>query len=269
MSLPEQIPLVDRSDILDQKRRKLDLIASIVRSDMPHRRTQRNYDFLSAELQRQFKIVATDGVSAHDYDPFALRLIEAASEGWVLDCGAGKRGRYYDHVVNFEIVDYDTTDVLGVGEVLPFKDGVFDGVLSLNVLEHVKDPFKCASEIARVLKPGGKLYCVVPFLQPLHAFPHHYYNMTAQGLRNLFEPGLHIERQEMLASGLPIWALCSLVSGWASGLSGVEKEEFLQMKLARFLENPIDLLKEPFVKQLSREKNFELACTTALFARKP
>jgi hypothetical protein len=26
----------------------------------------------------------------------------------------------------------------------------------------------------------------VPFLQPLHGYPHHYYNMTGEGLRNLF-----------------------------------------------------------------------------------
>ncbi|WP_428309821.1 methyltransferase domain-containing protein [Hydrocarboniphaga sp.] len=258
-----------RPDIAAAKAIKLARIEPILNFDMPHRRTDRNFDFLSQTLRDEFNIVETDAVSEHDYDPFALRLIEGAKDGLVLDCGAGRRGRYFDNVVNFEIVAYETTDVLGVGERLPFKDNSFDGALSLNVLEHVRDPFTCASEIARVMKPGAKLYCVVPFLQHLHAYPHHYYNMTALGLRNLFEKTLKIEKQEMIASGLPIWGLSTMLSSWAEGLSGETKEKFLKMKVSDFLINPVSSLDKPFVKELSREKNFELACTTALFARKP
>jgi ubiquinone/menaquinone biosynthesis C-methylase UbiE len=116
---------------------------------------------------------------------------------------------YYTNVVNNEIVAYDTTDVLGVSEELPFTDNSFDAVLvlSLAVLEHVKDPFKCAAEISRIIKPGVSIYCVVPFLQPLHGYPHHYYNMSIQGLKNLFNDTLEIERQGIIASGLTIWIL--------------------------------------------------------------
>ena len=89
-----------------------------------------------------------------------------------------------DNVVNYEIVDYDTTDVIGLGDTLPFNDCVFDAVISIAVLEHVRYPFACAAEIVRVLKRGGELECSVPFLQPLHGYPHHYYNMTSQGLRH-------------------------------------------------------------------------------------
>jgi len=87
----------------------------------------------------------------------------------VLDCGAGFRDMYYPNVVNYEIVAYPTTDVLGVGEELPFKDNSFDVVISVAVLEHVRYPWRCADEIARVLKSGGTLVAMVPFLQPLHA----------------------------------------------------------------------------------------------------
>jgi len=98
-----------------------------------------------------------------------------------------------DNVVNFEICSYPSTDVRGVGEKLPFKDNSFDGVLSLSVLEHVRDPFACAREIARVLKPGGKLYSSIPFLQPLHGYPSHYFNMTHQGHKRLYEDMLEID----------------------------------------------------------------------------
>jgi SAM-dependent methyltransferase len=159
--------------------------------------------------------------------------------------------------------------VLGVGEELPFKDNSFDAVFSLAVLEHVKNPFECAAEIARVMKPGAKPYCVVPFLQPQHGYPHHYYNMSSQGLKNLFDDYLEIEKQEILLSGVPIWALNWILASWTNGLTGEAREEFLNMKVADLLDDPISYLDKEFVKQLSREKNFELACTTALFAKKP
>lgn len=176
---------------------------------------------------------------------------------------------YYDNVVNYEIVDYDTTDVIGVGEQLPFKDNSFDAVISIAVLEHVKDPFVCVREIARVLKPGGKLICCVPFLQPLHGYPHHYYNMSHQGLRSLFSSYLHIDRQEVLASTLPIWSLSWMIQSWADGLTGDTCKAFLNMRLGDLLHDTVAMLEQPFVSELSLDKNFELASATSIFAHKP
>jgi SAM-dependent methyltransferase len=197
-----------------------------------------------------------------------LDLIDRHRDGLVLDCGAGKRSVYYPNVVNFEIVAYDTTDVRGVGEVLPFVDASFDAVISIAVLEHVKDPFACAAEIARVLKPGGELICCVPFLQPYHGYPHHYYNMTHQGLRNLFERSVDVERVEVYDSVLPIWSLHWMVRSWAAGLRGTTREAFLDMPLRDLLAQPEQLIHAPFVRELSAEKNFELASATILFGRK-
>lgn len=253
-----------------RKRRKLKRLSEILRKDLQHVRTARHYDFLTPELRSRFSIVATDNVSAHAYDGYAQDIISTFSSGLVLDCGAGRRAKYHENVVNFEIVDYDSTDVLGVGEVLPFRDDVFDAVLSLNVLEHVKNPFQCAAEIVRVLKPGGKLYCVVPLLQPVHGYPHHYYNMTAAGVGNLFDGRLVPDRQEVLASGHPVWALCSIISSWAGALQEEDvRQQFLDMKVADLVRDPLELLSHDFVRRLPVEKQFELACTTAYFGRKP
>lgn len=250
------------------KKEKLNRIRSIIRDDLPFTESRENFNFLSEELKQKYNIIDTALVSSHDYDPIALSIIEEHSDGLVLDCGSGKRSKYYADVVNFEIVPYDTTDVLGVGEELPFKDNEFNAVFSLNVLEHVKDPFKCASEISRVMKPGATLYCVVPFLQPMHGYPHHYYNMSMEGLKNLFDDFLSIEKQEVIASGLPIWTLTWFLNSWLNGLGDDAKNEFLNMKIADLIGNPIDYFEQNFVKELPMENNIELACTTALIAKK-
>ena len=48
------------------------------------------------------------------------------------------------------------------GEVLPFKDNMFDVVISNQVLEHVGDKKKHVDEIRRVLKKGGICYLATP-----------------------------------------------------------------------------------------------------------
>lgn len=42
------------------------------------------------------------------------------------------------------------------------KDSSFDGVLFLEVIEHVPEPYRFLREIRRVLKPGGKLILSTP-----------------------------------------------------------------------------------------------------------
>lgn len=224
-------------------------------------------DCLSDELRAAFDIVPTHNISSNAYDERVLDVIRRHADGLVLDCGAGRRDTYYRHVVNYEIVAYDSTDVLGVAEVLPFKDNSFDAVLSLAVLEHVKDPFQAARELVRVLKPGGELVCCVPFLQPLHGYPHHYYNMTYQGLQNLF-PSLAEKRIEVYGATQPIWALTWMLSSYANGLPEDVRRLFLDLKVSDLAGSPTALSMTPIVTALSAEANYELAAANVLFGRK-
>lgn len=251
----------------DQKRAKLERIRPLL-DRPPPAESATCFDFLTPDLREKFHIIDTANVSAHGYDPYALAIINENPHGLVLDCGAGSRSDYLPNVINYEIVDYPSTDIRGVAEELPFRDGSIDGVLCLNVLEHVKDPFRAACEIARVMKPGAHLYCVVPFLQPLHAYPHHYYNMSAEGLRNLFDSALVVDRQEVIGSGLPVWTLSWFLGSWANGLPVEVRERFLQMRVSDLIADPLLQLETDYVKALPTEKNYELASTTAIFAHK-
>ncbi len=89
--------------------------------------------------------------------------------------------------------------VRGDGVSLPFADGAFDLVTSLDVIEHIADDHAAATEIARVLRPGGHFFCAVPayqFLWSQHdeALSHHR-RYTARGLRGVLEvAGLEVFR---------------------------------------------------------------------------
>ena len=73
---------------------------------------------------------------------------------------------------------------------LPFRTGAADAVICKDVLEHVADPVRAIREMHRVLKPGGLLYCSVPFLHPYHGnreLPD-FWRFTHEGLEVLFSP---------------------------------------------------------------------------------
>jgi arsenite methyltransferase len=49
---------------------------------------------------------------------------------------------------------------------LPFRDETFDAAISVAVLQLVPDPAAALAEIARVLKPGGRVAVMIPTLRP-------------------------------------------------------------------------------------------------------
>jgi SAM-dependent methyltransferase len=253
------------SDMLQTQREYL--ACPRCQSKFPH--DAGKYDFLTPDLRKYARVQETDNISSNNYDQFALEIINEFKDGIILDNGCGLRSVYYDNVVNFEIADYPTTDVLGIGEKLPFKSNSFDAVFSLAVLEHVKNPFECAREIVRVLKPSGKLYCVVPFLQPFHGYPNHYYNMTSSGLLNLFESSLQVLECGVPQSGLPIWSLSWFLHSYLQGLPQTIRHRFESMTVGELANFSIEVLQQEFVQALSAETNRELASTNYIFAIKP
>ncbi|MBK8095937.1 MAG: methyltransferase domain-containing protein [Planctomycetes bacterium] len=120
--------------------------------------------------------------SQNTYGQQVLELIESHRDGLVLDLGSGSPSLGFYNVVHLDLSAYDQVDVVTDGRGLPFADATFDAILSEAVLEHVRDPDEYMTELVRVLKPGGRVRLDVAFLQPYHAYPDHFFNMTKSGL---------------------------------------------------------------------------------------
>jgi ubiquinone/menaquinone biosynthesis C-methylase UbiE len=72
-----------------------------------------------------------------------------------------------EHLVTFHralagLDDIHCSTVLYDGTRMPFRDGEFDAVLSIETLEHVRSEQQLLSEIHRVLRPDGMLVLSVP-----------------------------------------------------------------------------------------------------------
>jgi len=121
-----------------------------------------------------------------------LRSLPAG--GRILDAGAGMQP-YRSDCTHLEYVAHDFAMYDGKGDgrggqikhwhnngldmvsditAIPAPDASFDAILCTEVLEHVPHPIDALRELARLLKPGGKLIVTAPFVSNTHFSPYHF-----------------------------------------------------------------------------------------------
>jgi len=189
---------------------------------------------------------------------------ETQSGSFVLDAGAGesRHARHFAHAryigIDLGIGDaawnYRDLDAIGDLGALPLRDGSMDACLNIVTLEHVREPARVAAELARVLRPGGRMLFVVPHEWEVHQSPHDYYRYTRHGMRFLMESA-GFEAIEIEAAGGYFRLLARrLLNGLQFFSGGVRWLGFLPA--AMFLVPPAIIL--PWLDFLDRERNFTL-----------
>jgi len=135
----------------------------------------------------------------------AARWIAGHATGRVLDIGCADRwvekclpadGDYVglDYPPTGQVMYGASPHIFADASRLPLVDESFDTVVILEVLEHLRAPQAALGEIARILRPQGRLLLSMPFLYPIHDSPHDYQRLTVHGLaRDVEEAGLKVD----------------------------------------------------------------------------
>jgi len=117
------------------------------------------------------------------------------TSGRVLEIGGRRHPR---HGV-FDGFQYDNMDLVPeiasvVGDITrcpEIPDASYDVVLSVDVFEHVKEPWLASKEIQRILTPGGLAYTSTLFSWRYHPCPVDFWRYTPDALAFLFDE-LHL-----------------------------------------------------------------------------
>ena len=176
-------------------------------------------------------------------------VLNVGSAGW--DLGPG--------VLNLDLLPYPGVDVCGNIHCLPFADGEVDAIVCTGVLEHIADPVRAVAEFRRVLRPGGEVFCTVPFMQGYHEDPADYRRYTPTGLRQLFQgfSATHIRPSHGVGSALAWVAADALAAVLAFNVSRLHT---FWLMLLRYLFAPLRVLD-----RLTERSRFEhLACSALL-----
>lgn len=110
----------------------------------------------------------------------------------ILDIGGGFKDRKtmlheLGKITTLDVQSGRGVDIVGNAHKLPFPDKSFDLVVLFMVLEHLENPEKAISEIARVLSSKGILLLTTVQYWHSHPCPKDYYRFTEQGLCYLCE----------------------------------------------------------------------------------
>lgn len=181
-------------------------------------------------------IARGEPVSRHTaLEHVAKTYLDLEGGGIFLDAGAGWPPRGHPAMIQLEVERFPSTNVVADGAELPFADATFDGLMSHAVLEHVRDPFGYAKEVLRTLKPGARFMVHSAFLQPVHAYPNHFFNTTLEGLLEVFK-GAKILEAGVAPSQRPWLALEWILRSYCAGFNQDEdRARFEQMRIGDLL----------------------------------
>jgi SAM-dependent methyltransferase len=110
----------------------------------------------------------------------ALLLDVGAGHGDFAQTYAGRRA------LSLDVVPYPEVDLAcDLAECVPFREGSFDMLILMNVLEHVYNFHGLLDALFYLLKPGGSLVIAVPFMIKIHQAPFDFQRYTHYSLEQM------------------------------------------------------------------------------------
>ena len=106
------------------------------------------------------------------------------------------RGVKLGGAIEYGEIDY-VSDILNI----PVEDNSFDVILCTEVLEHVPEPIEALREMARILRPGGRIFLTAPLGSGLHQLPYHYYGGYTPEWYKHFFPKFGLNVKEITPNG--------------------------------------------------------------------
>lgn len=122
------------------------------------------------------------------------------SKGRLLEIG-GRRNPLKEHFPGFDYHALDIADgfspdieviVADITKCPEIPDASYDAIISIDVFEHIDKPWLAASEITRILKPGGITAHSTLFSWRYHPCPIDYFRFSPEALKSLFPDLKHL-----------------------------------------------------------------------------
>ncbi|MDJ0677983.1 MAG: class I SAM-dependent methyltransferase [Calothrix sp. MO_167.B42] len=202
------------------------------------------------------------------------KIINQHARGILLDLGCGNvplYDMYKDKVIDNICVDWGNSlhknsyldYEFDLNAEIPLKSEQFDTILITDVLEHIANPNKLMSEVARLLKPSGKIILTVPFLYWLHEQPYDYFRYTAFAL-NMFCQTNNLTVVELEPYGGAPEVILDII---AKHISFLQKKSAFASQIHLFLSRT--LMSSSFVQKLSSKTAKIFPLGYYLIASKP
>ena len=133
-------------------------------------------------------------------------IAKALKPGITLELGGGSGNLkdFFPDTISTDVLFAPWLDAVLDAHALPFQNESLDGIVLFDVLHHLSRPMHFFSEARRVLKPGGRIVMMEPYVSwfsyPVYRFFHQeglqwkadpFYNGPLEVKKNPFENSFH------------------------------------------------------------------------------